>query len=261
MGTRIVSGLILGGLAIVVIAHGGIVLFIVALALAVLAVNEFFRITRRYHPIAAAGFISVILLSWAAWFKSPAYVFAMFALALLLTAVLGMSAGPRPGITARMGVTLLGILYVGLGVTHILLIRHLDKGAVLLLTVVFGTWAGDTVAYFTGRFFGATPMAPRLSPKKTWEGFAGGALGTILLVEFIGSLYTPLGPGRSLVLGIVIAVVGPIGDLFESLLKRDVGVKDAGRFMPGHGGVLDRFDALIFAAVAAYYLFTLILNL
>jgi phosphatidate cytidylyltransferase len=116
------------------------------------------------------------------------------------------------------------------------------------------------MAYFTGRFFGSTPMAPVLSPKKTWEGFAGGAISTVLLVVFIG-LYTPLGPADSLMLGAVIAVAGPLGDLFESLVKRDVQIKDSGRGIPGHGGVLDRFDALIFTSVASYFLLTLALGL
>ncbi len=174
-------------------------------------------------------------------------------------ALLGLLIGPKHGITVRMGVTLLGIIYLGLGFSAILLLRRLDVGTAAVLTVIFGTWAGDTMAYFTGRFFGSTPMAPRLSPKKTWEGFAGGAIGTVLLVVFIG-LYTPLGPADSVALGAVIAVVGPLGDLFESLVKRDVQIKDCGRGIPGHGGVLDRFDALIWTSVAAYFLLTVALG-
>ena len=259
MGVRIVSGIILGALAIVVIAHGGLVFFFTATLLAMLGLNEFYRITRRYRPIVLGGFVSLFLLCLEAWFKTPPYMFAMVPLAVLLTAVLGMIAGGKPGVTARMSVTLLGFLYVGLGIGHMMLLRHLPHGAGLLLTVVFGTWAGDTMAYFVGNFFGATPMAPKLSPKKTWEGFVGGALGTILLVVFLG-FYNSLGAARSLLVGIVIAVIGPLGDLFESLLKRDVGVKDAGRFMPGHGGVLDRFDALLFSGVAVYYVLTLVLH-
>ncbi|HMK93727.1 MAG TPA: phosphatidate cytidylyltransferase, partial [Thermoleophilia bacterium] len=111
-----------------------------------------------------------------------------------------------------------------------------------------------TVAYFTGRYFGATPMAPRLSPKKTWEGFVGGFIGTVLMVVFIGLYYRGIGELHALLLGLLIGVMGPIGDLFESLVKRDVEIKDAGRFFPGHGGILDRFDGLLFAAVASYYL-------
>jgi phosphatidate cytidylyltransferase len=136
----------------------------------------------------------------------------------------------------------------------------MDQHGKILLTVIFGTWAGDTMAYFTGRFFGSTPMAPVLSPKKTWEGFAGGAISTVLLVMFFG-LYTSLHPGGSFVLGLTIAVAGPLGDLFESLIKRDVQIKDSGRGIPGHGGVLDRFDALIFASVSAYFVLTLVVGL
>jgi len=158
-----------------------------------------------------------------------------------------------------MAVTLLGLLYLGLGFSALLMLRRLDVGAAAVLTVVFGTWAGDTMAYFTGRFFGSTPMAPKLSPNKTWEGFVGGAIGTVLLVVFIG-LYTDLGPADSLMLGAVIAVVGPLGDLFESLIKRDVQIKDSGRGIPGHGGVLDRFDALMWTSVAAYFLLTVALG-
>lgn len=183
------------------------------------------------------------------------------------TCLLGIAAGAKPGVTVRMSVTVLGMLYVGLGFGALLLLRAIEmpdapssSGSWMVLTVVFGTWAGDTMAYFTGRRFGANPMAPRLSPKKTWEGFVGGALSTIIVVLFIG-LYSPLGLVDSLALGAVIACVGPLGDLFESLVKRDAQIKDSGRGLPGHGGVLDRFDALLWTAVAAYFLLTVVFGL
>lgn len=253
MTTRIITGVVLAVLAVVVVVHGGLVFFFLMLALALLGLNEFYKLTRMYHPLPLAGFIGVALMLYMAWFRSPAGVLGAIAAGVLLVALMGIMSGPRPGVTVRMAVTLLGILYLGLGFSALLLLRRLDVGTAVVLTVVFGTWAGDTMAYFTGRFFGATPMAPKLSPKKTWEGFAGGAVSTVLLVVFIG-LYTPLGPADSLALGAVIAVVGPLGDLFESLVKRDVQIKDSGRGIPGHGGVLDRFDALMWTAVAAYFL-------
>ncbi len=259
MTTRIITGVVLAVLAVVVVVHGGLVYFFLMLALAILGLNEFYRLTKMYHPLPLAGFISVAAMLYMAWFRSPVGVFGAMALSVLLVALMGIFSGPRPGITVRMAVTLLGILYLGLGFSALLLMRRLDVGTAAVLTVVFGTWAGDTMAYFTGRFFGSTPMAPKLSPKKTWEGFAGGAIGTVLLVVFIG-LYTPLGPVDSLALGAVIAVVGPLGDLFESLVKRDVQIKDSGRGIPGHGGVLDRFDALMWTAVAAYFLLTVALG-
>jgi len=257
--TRVITGAVLAVVAVVVVMHGGLVYFFVMLALALVGLSELFRLMRTYRPFALAGFAAVALMLYMAWFQTPLGVLGAVAVGAALTALLGLLAGPKPGVSARMAVTLLGVLYLGLGFSHLLLLRRLDIGTEVVLTVIFGTWAGDTVAYFSGRFFGSTPMAPVLSPKKTWEGFAGGAIGTILLVVFIG-LYTKLGPGDSLILGAVIAVLGPLGDLFESLVKRDVQIKDSGRGLPGHGGVLDRFDALLWTSVAAYYLVTVVLR-
>ncbi len=259
MTTRIITGVVLAVLTIVVVAHGGLVFFFAMAILALLAVNEFYRLTRRYRPLPLAGFLGVALMVSMAWFYSSLALFGAICAGVLLIALLGLLAGPKPGVTVRMAVTLLGMLYIGLGFSAALLLRPMDENGWILLTVIFGTWAGDTMAYFTGRFFGSTPMAPVLSPKKTWEGFAGGAISTVLLVMFIG-LYTPLHPGGSFLLGAAIAVAGPLGDLFESLVKRDVQIKDSGRGIPGHGGVLDRFDALIFASVAAYFVLTLVLG-
>ncbi len=260
MTTRIITGLVLGALAIVVAAHGGLVLFFVVLALALLAVTEFYRLTRVYRPLPLAGFLGVALMLASAWFFSPTAFVGATAAGVLFTALLGLAVGPKRGVTVRMAVTALGVVYVGLGFGALLLLRPMDENGLILLTVIFGTWAGDTMAYFTGKAFGSTPMAPALSPKKTWEGFAGGAVSTVLLVLLIG-LYSPLPLSGSLLLGAVIAVAGPLGDLFESLVKRDVQIKDSGRGVPGHGGVLDRFDALIFAAVAAYFALTLVVGL
>jgi phosphatidate cytidylyltransferase len=259
MATRIVTGAILAVLAIVLVVHGGLVFFFAMLVLALVGLSEFYRLVRCYRPLPLAGFIAVALMMYMAWFRSPVGLSGAVAIGFLLTALLGLLSGPKPGVSVRMAVTLFGMLYLGLGFSALLLLRRLDVGAAVVLTVVFGTWAGDTMAYFTGKYFGSTPMAPRLSPKKTWEGFVGGAIGTILLVVFIG-LYTDLGPSDSLLLGAVIAVVGPLGDLFESLVKRDVDIKDSGRGIPGHGGVLDRFDALMWTSVAAYFLLTVVLG-
>jgi phosphatidate cytidylyltransferase len=258
--TRIITGIILGVLAIVIVYHGGLIFFLVIAALALLALNEFYRLTRMYRPLPLAGLAGVALMVCMAWFFSPFAVVGALCAGMLFTALLGLAAGPKPGVTVRMAVTVLGMLYIGLGFSAVVLLRPFDDHGLILLTVIFGTWAGDTMAYFTGRFFGSTPMAPVLSPKKTWEGFAGGAISTVLVVMFLG-LYNELHPGGSLALGLAIAVAGPLGDLFESLVKRDVQIKDSGRGIPGHGGVLDRFDALIFASVAAYFVLTLVVGL
>jgi phosphatidate cytidylyltransferase len=255
LGTRVVVGTVLAILAIVVIVEGGSWFFVLGLLLGILAANEFYRMMRRLRPIALGGLAGVALVLTACWYLSPGAAVGMVALTLLLNFALAAIGGPRRGVSVRIAITMLGVLYAGMGFGFLMLIRRMDDGMALVLTVVFGTWAGDTVAYFTGRYFGSTPMAPRLSPKKTWEGFLGGVIGTMLMVVFVG-LYTGAELYHSLLLGLAIAVAAPIGDLFESLLKRDVEIKDAGRFLPGHGGVLDRFDGLMFAGVACYFVIT-----
>ncbi len=253
MITRIIVGLILGAAAVLVILQGGWIYFVVMVLLALMGMLEFYRVTRPYHPATIAGLLAAGLMLYCAWYRTPTGVLGALGLGLGLTFIVVAWGGPRPGVTGRMAATMLGPLWIAYGFSHLLMMRRLDEGLALVLTVVFGTWAGDTMAYFVGKFFGSTPMAPRLSPKKTWEGFAGGVLGTVIMVVFIG-LYTDLTPSESLLVGLTIAVVGPLGDLFESLIKRDVDVKDAGSFLPGHGGVLDRFDALLFSSVAVFYL-------
>jgi phosphatidate cytidylyltransferase len=264
MATRIVTGLVLGVLAVVVVARGGVVFWAVTAALSIVGLNEFYRLMKSYRPIALPGFVGALAMLAAAWWGDLGWLLGAVALTVALAGVFALLVGPKPGVSVRLAVTVLGALYLGLGFAHLVLIRRLDDGAAFALIVIFGAWAGDTMAYFTGRLFGNTPMAPVLSPKKTWEGFVGGLISTVLLVVFVG-LYLHYdvpewGPGYSLVLGLVIGLVGPVGDLFESLLKRDVQTKDSGRGIPGHGGVLDRFDALIWASVGAYYVLTLALG-
>jgi phosphatidate cytidylyltransferase len=255
IGTRVIVGAVLGILATLIIVHGGLWFFGMTMVVGLVGLNEFCRLMRRYRPISLAGLAGLAFVLTMAWLRTPMAAMGAMAATLLLTFGVATIPGPRKGVSVRIGITMLGLAWVGWGVAYLLFIRDLPNGMWLTLTVVFGTWAGDTVAYFTGRYFGATPFAPRLSPKKTWEGFAGGFIGTVLMVVFLG-LYSGTRPFESLLLGLAIAVVAPLGDLFESLLKRDVAIKDAGRFFPGHGGVLDRFDGLFFASVASYFVIT-----
>ena len=162
--------------------------------------------------------------------------------------------GPAPGVSVRIAITMLGLVYVGFGVGHLELIRRLPEGQGYALMVVFGAWAGDTVAYFTGRYFGATPWLRACRPRRPGRVSSAASSARCSWWSSSACTTTPSASCHSLLLGVTIGVIAPIGDLFESLLKRDVEIKDAGRFFPGHGGLLDRFDGLLFAAVAGYYL-------
>jgi phosphatidate cytidylyltransferase len=162
--------------------------------------------------------------------------------------------GSRASATVALGTTVLGVAWVALGLGHMLLLRKIDDhGFLALLTVLLTVFAADTVAYFAGRLFGRHKLAPTISPGKTWEGFLAGSAAA-LFVAFICLYKTGFVDGwRSLVLGGVIAVTSALGDLFESAIKRDMRVKDSGRLLAAHGGMLDRLDSHLFAAVASYY--------
>jgi phosphatidate cytidylyltransferase len=139
---------------------------------------------------------------------------------------------------------------------HAVLLREVQHGNAILIDVMVGTFLGDTGAYVGGRLFGRRLLAPEISPNKTVEGLVCGMFVAILSVFVAGLYETWMTQGDSLLLGLAVAVLGPLGDLFESLVKRDAGAKDAGSLFGAHGGALDRLDAIIFTVVAAYYVWT-----
>jgi phosphatidate cytidylyltransferase len=174
---------------------------------------------------------------------------------ILLAFLLHLIADTRHSATIAIASTVLGAAWIGLCLAHLLLLRDIpNDGRLATFTVLLAIWAGDIGAFFAGRLIGRHRLAPTLSPGKTWEGFLFGAAATIF-VAFV-ALYKQdyLSIWESIVLGAVIAIVAPLGDLFESALKRDMQIKDTGRLLAAHGGVLDRIDSLLFASVAAYYL-------
>jgi phosphatidate cytidylyltransferase len=152
--------------------------------------------------------------------------------------------------------TIAGILYVGWLLSHLVALRGLDNGQNWVFFVLYVTWVSDSAAFLIGRRFGRHKLAPHISPGKTWEGTIAGLGGAILMsiLFFMPTYYQlPLTNWQVILLGILVSIFGQVGDLVESLLKRNMGVKDSGRLMPGHGGVLDRIDSLIFAGIVVYY--------
>jgi phosphatidate cytidylyltransferase len=252
--SRILVGL--AGIPIVlgVVYLGGWWVFGLAAVGAAIALHEFWLMTRPLRPLAPAGYVGAGLALAAAevgdigWMLGGAMT--SFALAFVLKAV----SETRQAATTSISATVMGTMWIGVGLGFLILVRELpEHGQLAAFTVLLAVWAGDTLAYFGGRLLGRHKMAPRTSPGKTWEGFFFGAAATIF-VTFV-ALYEQdfLTIAESLVLGAVLAVAAPLGDLFESLLKRDAGVKDSGSLLGGHGGMLDRLDAFLFAAPAAYF--------
>ena len=149
-----------------------------------------------------------------------------------------------------------GIVYVGWLLSHLVALRGLDDGRNWVFFALFTTFSSDTTAFFVGRVLGRHRLAPQISPGKTWEGAVGGVLGAIilsLLFTLPTPLSLPLSYSQAIFLGLLVSISGQLGDLVESLLKRNMGVKDSGRLMPGHGGALDRIDSIVFAGIVVYY--------
>ncbi|MFC1934025.1 phosphatidate cytidylyltransferase [Chloroflexota bacterium] len=152
--------------------------------------------------------------------------------------------------------TVAGILYVGWLLSYLVALRDLEDGRNWVFFALFTTFASDSTAFFTGRALGRHHLAPQISPGKTWEGAIGGILGAIIISLFF-ILPTPLnlhlGWGQVILLGLLVSISGQLGDLVGSLFKRNMGVKESGRLIPGHGGILDRMDSIVFAGVVVYY--------
>ncbi len=233
---------------------GGWWMFALAVVAALIGLHELYWITRTLRPVVLAGYLGALAALLGATTSGPGWALAGFLCTFALAFVFKGVAGTRQSTTVSVSLTLLGAGWIGLGLAHAVLLRGLDQhGLLAAYTVLLAVWAGDVAAYFIGLLFGRHKLAPSVSPGKTWEGLAAGAAATIA-VAFI-ALYKQsfLTIPESLALGVVIAVVAPLGDLFESAIKRDMDVKDSSRLLAGHGGVLDRLDALLFSWVAAYY--------
>jgi phosphatidate cytidylyltransferase len=233
---------------------GGWWLATLAAVACVIGLHEVFGLLRPFRPVALAGFAGGLAAIVGARLGGPEWVLGGFLLTLPLAFLLKGIGGTRGPTAVSVGATFLAAGWVGVGLAHIVLLREIDvDGRLAVFTVLLAVFADDTAAYFGGRLVGRHKLAPAISPGKTWEGFAAGTAAAVF-VTWIALYETGFVDGyRSLVLGGVIAIAAPLGDLFESALKRDVDVKDASRLLGAHGGMLDRLDAHLFAAVAAFY--------
>ncbi len=174
-------------------------------------------------------------------------------------ALLWLASQPEARTLRALLALLLMALWVGAPMAHLGLIEaELAGGGYLILVAVVGPWISDSGAYFGGRFFGRHPLFPNLSPKKTVEGAIGGILATIVAIGYFTYAFLGFSPVEAALWGLVISVLSQAGDLFESILKRILDLKDLGRALPGHGGILDRIDSLLFTAPAIYYFYVVV---
>ena len=251
--SRIAVSAILLPVVLGVVWLGGWWLFGLALAGGLLALHELYAMTRGLRPIVLGGYAGLVLTLLGAQLGGTTWVLAGI-LATIATALLVFFvSSARQNAVAGFAVTVLGVAWVGGGLAHLMLVRDLPvDGRLLLFTILLTVFADDTAAFFVGRAIGRHRLAPAISPGKTWEGFVGGTLAGVAVTFFALYEQDVVTTGESLLLGLAIALSSTLGDLFESAVKRDLAVKDSGRLLAGHGGVLDRVDSLLWAGPAAY---------
>jgi len=241
--------------AIAITVAGGAVFALAMVAIGIVAIREYAGIAERFRPLLIPAYVSVAALIAAAYLGTSFNVLYVIAATGPLLFAFAAKASHREGATVSLGVTLLGVLWIGIPLAHAVFLRELpDHGAALLIDVLVGTFVADTAAYATGRMFGSHKIAPNLSPNKTIEGLIGGFVIGTMGFWFAGLYQDWLSGVDALMIGAAVAAVAPIGDLFESLLKRDLGTKDTGTLFGPHGGLLDRLDAVFFTVVIGYYL-------
>jgi phosphatidate cytidylyltransferase len=252
---RILFALPWGIFAIAITVAGGLVFTIAMIGVGALCMLEFTTMTGALRPIKRAAYLAIAALILAAHFGTAFNVLLVLAASFPVLFLFGVDREHRDGITMSMGVTLLGVIWIGIPLVHAVLLRDLpDHGAALLVDVLIGTFATDTGAYATGRMFGTHKIAPSLSPNKTLEGLLGGFVIGAMAFWFAGLYQDWLSGADALIMGAAVAAIAPVGDLFESMLKRDLGKKDTGTLFGPHGGILDRLDAVFFTVVVGYYL-------
>lgn len=265
MPTRFLTGIVLAGLAIGAILLGEGAFAIFAGLVVLFAQGELYLALQKHHyqPATALGLVAGALILGAGYYRGEGAMLAVMALATFATFLWYMTVPPqhRRNIVSNIALTILGIAYIPLLAAYALAVLKLPDGQGLAVAIIGLTFVYDTAAFGVGYFWGSRPLAPNISPKKSWEGAIGATL--VVVAVAVGAVASSVElldtVGRSVGLAVVVALFAPLGDLAESLIKRDLGIKDMGGILPGHGGVLDRIDSVLFVAPAAFIYLRLIL--
>jgi phosphatidate cytidylyltransferase len=217
-----------------------------------LAVFEFYKLAAGAKPLTYFGMVWALLFIISPHFNYDFTVPLLLTSAVVLPLIWLLGRTKKEGAFIGWAWTLGGILYLGWLLSYLVALRGLDEHGYWVFLALFTTFASDTAAFFVGRALGRHKLAPRISPGKTWEGTIAGVLGAII-VSLLFTLLIPIPYWQAIVLGILVSIFGQLGDLVESLLKRNTGVKDSGKLVPGHGGFLDRIDSVVFVGFVVYY--------
>ena len=252
--SRVVVAAVLLPLVLGVVWLGGWWLFGLAVAGGLLALHELYTMARGLKPVLLGGYVGVVLALLGAELGGTTWLLAGIVATLPASLLVFFVSSARQHAVAGFAVTLLGVAWIGGGLAYLVLLRDIpNDGRLLIFTTLLTVFADDTAAFFVGRTIGRHRLAPAISPGKSWEGFVGGTLAGVAVAFFALYDQDVVTTGESLLVGLAIAMAATLGDLFESAVKRDLAVKDSGRLLAGHGGVLDRVDAFLFAFPAAYF--------
>jgi phosphatidate cytidylyltransferase len=240
--------------AAVIVAYGGLVFTLGLFVVGMVSLAEVYRLTARVRPVSLAGYLALLGVLLAARYGGQFQILLVLMCSVPAMFILALARQRREHVAWGFAATIFGIVWIALALAHGVLLRDLPHGGGLVVDVLIGTFVADTAAYFGGRAWGSRPLAPRISPNKTVEGLITGVIGGTLAFWGFQVAYQQFMPGtHALIIGLSVALAAPFGDLFESLIKRDLDVKDSGRVFGAHGGALDRLDAVFFTVVTAYY--------
>jgi phosphatidate cytidylyltransferase len=253
LAARVLVALIAIPVAILLVWQGAEVLALGLAVLGVIALGELYTLMGRVRPPAVAGFVTLVGMLGAALCGEPRHVIMVLAASFPVTFFFATLRPRREHVSWAIAVIYLGVLWIGVPMVHAVWLRDPLHGDGLIIDVLIATFVGDTAAYFGGRLYGRTPLAPLISPNKTLEGLLAGVVGGTLAFWIAGLYQDWLTGPHALLMGALVALAAPVGDLFESMIKRDLDVKDTGGLFGAHGGVLDRLDAVFFTIPVAYY--------
>lgn len=253
---RVITSLVFIPVLVAAVWFGNLWLSIVVAGFALLGAFEFYRLASLagWQPFTLLGLVFVLLFIFNAYWGDMQTTSLLISGAVIISLVKILWRGDKGKAFTNWAWTIGGVFYIGWTMSHFILLRGLEDGRSWVLVVLLITFASDTSAFFVGRTWGRKRMAPAISPGKTWEGAVGGIIGAIIAMVILDPLLgLNKGYGGLIILGFLISVFAQLGDLAESMLKRTAGVKEAGKLIPGHGGILDRLDSLIFTVVLVYY--------
>lgn len=256
---RLISGIILVILAIIIVGKGGLLLYLTTALISLIGMYELYRVLKIEHnPLGVVGYLTAAAYYGLVWFDGQHYVTLMAIAALMVLMGLYVFTFPRFQ-TEEVTAAFFGVFYVAVMLSYLYQVRSMADGIYLVWLILFSSWGCDTCAYCAGKLLGRHKLTPILSPKKTIEGAVGGVAGSFLLgfgyAVIFGSHMTEF-THPELTCGMacaIAAVISQIGDLAASAIKRNHGIKDYGHLIPGHGGILDRFDSMLFTAPAIYF--------